>query len=149
MMESHDAYIEGQRLERGPDAPDEENWGYSFPIVVRFNDLDAMGHVNNAVYLTYCEMARVGYLRAVGGLGAFGQLDMILARAEVDYRMPIEFTDRLAVQVRATAIGTKSFTLATACWSSAPAAATWPVRHARSSSATTTPPGTASPCPRR
>jgi acyl-CoA thioester hydrolase len=36
---------------------------------------------------------------------------MILARAEVDYRMPIEFNDRLAVQVRASAIGTRSFTL--------------------------------------
>jgi acyl-CoA thioester hydrolase len=111
MMESQDVYIEGQRLDRGPDTPDEDNWGYSFPIVVRFNDLDAMGHVNNAVYLTYCEMARVGYLRTVGGMGAFGQLDMILARAEVDYRMPIEFNDRLAVQVRASAIGTRSFTL--------------------------------------
>jgi acyl-CoA thioester hydrolase len=111
MMESQDIYVTGQRLDRGPDAPDEDNWGYSFPIVVRFSDLDAMGHVNNAVYLTYCEMARVGYLRTAGALGAFGQLDMILARAEVDYRMPIEFNDRLAVQVRAGSIGTKSFTL--------------------------------------
>ena len=110
-MESHEVYIEGQRLDRGPGRPAEDSWGYSFPIVVRFSDIDAMGHVNNAVYLTYCEMARVGYLRTVAGMRAITEMTMILARAEIDYRMPIEFTDRLAVQVRATAIGTKSFTL--------------------------------------
>jgi acyl-CoA thioester hydrolase len=110
-MESHDVYIEGQRLDRGPGAPAEDSWGYSFPIVVRFSDIDAMGHVNNAVYLTYCEMARVGYLRTVAGMRAITDMTMILARAEIDYRMPIEFNDALAVQVRATAIGTKSFTL--------------------------------------
>ncbi len=36
-------------------------------ITVRFRDLDAMGHVNNAVYLTYFEEARVEYLKAASG----------------------------------------------------------------------------------
>ncbi|MBK6404207.1 MAG: thioesterase family protein [Holophagales bacterium] len=40
-----------------------------FPCVVgvevRFRDLDAMGHVNNAVYLTYFEQARLAFWRAI------------------------------------------------------------------------------------
>ena len=36
-------------------------------IDVRFADTDAMGHVNNAVYLTYCEMARIRYWSEVTG----------------------------------------------------------------------------------
>jgi acyl-CoA thioester hydrolase len=36
------------------------------PIEIRFRDLDGMGHVNNAVYLTYLEVARAHYWRALG-----------------------------------------------------------------------------------
>ncbi len=54
-------------------------------IVVRFADTDAMGHVNNAVYLTYCEMARIRYWTDVTGepiaLGTEGAESLILAEA--------------------------------------------------------------------
>jgi acyl-CoA thioester hydrolase len=36
---------------------------FNYPIEVRFSDTDAMGHVNNAVYLTYFEQARLAYWR--------------------------------------------------------------------------------------
>ena len=45
---------------------------------MRFRDCDAMGHVNNAVFSTYLEQARIGIM---GGLG-----EMILARVEIDFR---------------------------------------------------------------
>ena len=80
---------------------------------VRFRDLDPMGHVNNAVYLTWIENARIEYLRS---LGAFdrpytGEMTMILARAEVDFRSPLGFGDEIAVAVRPARLGTKSFDL--------------------------------------
>ncbi|MDA0882981.1 MAG: thioesterase family protein, partial [Bacteroidetes bacterium] len=36
-----------------------------YEIEVRFRDIDAMGHVNNAVYLSYFEQARIGFFNAI------------------------------------------------------------------------------------
>ena len=89
--------------------------GYSFvhTETARFRDLDPMGHVNNAVYLTWMENARIEFLRS---LGAFDEVDasgmtMILARAEVDFRSPVTFDERVDVGVRVSRFGTKSFDL--------------------------------------
>ena len=80
---------------------------------VRFRDLDPMGHVNNAVYLTWIENARIEYLRL---LGAFdrpdtGGMAMILARAEVDFREALGFGADVEIGVRTSRLGTKSFDL--------------------------------------
>ncbi|MGE0041041.1 MAG: acyl-CoA thioesterase [Vicinamibacterales bacterium] len=85
---------------------------YAKPIEVRFRDCDPMGHVNNAVYMTYLEVARFSYWRDVVGLPAPGAPGFILARSEVDYRGQAEPGDLLDVHVRAVRIGTSSFTVA-------------------------------------
>ncbi|HEX8004209.1 MAG TPA: thioesterase family protein [Mycobacteriales bacterium] len=76
---------------------------------VRFGDTDAMGHVNNATFLTYLEDARVGFFVAETG-SSLGLGGMILARTEIDFVRPILFA---AGPVRTTAwvehVGTKSF----------------------------------------
>ena len=79
----------------------------------RFRDLDPMGHVNNAVYLTWTETARIEFLRSVGVLDNpnTGEMTMILAHAEVDFRAPLTFGDNVEIGVRAGRIGTKSFDL--------------------------------------
>jgi acyl-CoA thioester hydrolase len=77
---------------------------------VRFRDLDGMGHVNNAVFMTYMETARLNYFRSLG-LGDNPLEGMILARAEVDFRSPIELGEQVEVGVRTGRIGTKSFDL--------------------------------------
>jgi acyl-CoA thioester hydrolase len=110
-LQPDDPYQTGRRLDRERPAPGEEGWSFAFPIYVRLNDLDAFGHVNNTVYLTYCEMARTAYLHMATGISGPQQMHMILARAEVDFRTAIEFGDLLRVLVRAGAVGTKSFTL--------------------------------------
>jgi acyl-CoA thioester hydrolase len=78
---------------------------------VRFRDVDAMGHVNNAVYLTYLEQARIAFLRDFGVLEGPLQLAMILARIEVDFRSQASPGEELEVGVRASRFGTKSFDL--------------------------------------
>lgn len=75
---------------------------------VRFRDVDGMGHVNNAVYLTYLEEARIAFLRPIGADPA----GMILARAEIDFRAPLADGDELEIGVRPLRVGTKSFELA-------------------------------------
>ena len=74
---------------------------------VRFRDLDALGHVNNAVYATYLEQARIEFLRRFGAT----QHDMILARLEIDFRAPLGFGAEVAIEVRPARIGRKSFGL--------------------------------------
>jgi acyl-CoA thioester hydrolase len=86
--------------------------GYPFVYrdTVRFRDLDGMGHVNNAVFLTYMESARIAYLSALGA-GDNPQESLILARAEVDFRSPIAFGEDVEVGIRPSRMGTKSFEL--------------------------------------
>lgn len=78
------------------------------PIQVRFRDLDALGHVNNAVYLTYLEVARAAYFSRLEpdwvGKGHF-----ILARAEVDFLRPILLQDPVEVGVQVVRLGRSSF----------------------------------------
>jgi acyl-CoA thioester hydrolase len=84
---------------------------FRHPIEVRFADLDALGHVNNAVYLTYFEMARIAYWLHVTHRSRIVDLDMILARAEVDYRSPLQFGEAIEVGVGCTSLGRSSFVL--------------------------------------
>jgi acyl-CoA thioester hydrolase len=84
---------------------------FEVPIDVRFRDLDAIGHVNNAVYLTYIESARVAYWLHVTGRTGVSAVDIILARAEVDYRSPVVLGEALTVTVRAVSMRRSSFVL--------------------------------------
>jgi acyl-CoA thioester hydrolase len=80
------------------------------PIDVRFRDLDALGHVNNAVYATYLESARLRYLSTVG-IGEPPRPTMMVARLEIDYRKSILYGQRVEVGIRVAELGTKSFSL--------------------------------------
>jgi acyl-CoA thioester hydrolase len=78
---------------------------------VRFRDLDPMGHVNNAVFLTYIESARVAFLEHLGAATTLEEMAIIVARVEIDFRAPVRFGDEVEVTVRATRFGEKSFDL--------------------------------------
>jgi acyl-CoA thioester hydrolase len=96
---------------------------FSHQLEVRFRDCDAMGHVNNAVYLTYLEEARFHHWRASGiatqALNSAPASDagvpddvpgVILARVEIDYRRPAKYGDLLRIDIGVAAIGRTSFT---------------------------------------
>ncbi|MFI5254598.1 MAG: acyl-CoA thioesterase [Candidatus Limnocylindrales bacterium] len=99
-----------------PDATVGGEFRYELPLDVRFRDTDAMGHVNNAVYLTYFEAARAGYYRAVTGRSFTGideePVSIILARASVDFRAQAYFGEQLLVGCRTSWVGRSSFALA-------------------------------------
>jgi len=96
---------------------------FTHQLEVRFRDCDPMGHVNNAVYLTYLEQARFSHWRAAGlarhtmssapAADAGGPADVpgvIVARVEIDYRRAAKHGDRLRIALGVAAIGRTSFT---------------------------------------
>jgi acyl-CoA thioester hydrolase len=80
-------------------------------IDVRYRDCDPLGHVNNAVYLTYFEIGRVEFWREVMGTTAAKADDwpFILAKATVTFRSPARFAERLRLTTGVESIGTKSW----------------------------------------
>jgi acyl-CoA thioester hydrolase len=90
-------------------------FNHEVEITVRFADTDAMRHVNNAKYLTFCETARIRYWVDVTGeafaLGTEGAESLILAEARITYRAQAFYGEVVTVQTRATRIGRSSFTL--------------------------------------
>lgn len=87
---------------------------FSIPIPVRYADLDAQGHVNNATYFTYMEQARLEYLIALGlwqpGDDFLG-VGTIVAEATCTYKRPILLGQPVVVGVRTTRLGNKSLVL--------------------------------------
>jgi len=78
---------------------------------VRFRDLDPMGHVNNAVFLTYLEQARVAFFSEMGAGSGLEDMNMVVARVEIDFKAPVRLGQEVAISVRASRFGTKSFDL--------------------------------------
>lgn len=85
-----------------------------YRIPVRFSDCDPLGHVNNAVYSTYLEQARIVLWRAQAGIelrrAAMGQGSegFILARTEIDFRAPAHDGDELEVRLTLVRFGRTS-----------------------------------------
>ena len=85
---------------------------FEIAMDVRWGDMDAFNHVNNASYLRYIEEARVAWFRALVP-NAWADVDCapILAAATVNYRRPIGWPERVRVTLHAERLGTKSLTL--------------------------------------
>lgn len=82
---------------------------YSQTLEVRYNDLDTMKHVNNAIYLTYIEQARSGYL-ATSCQWDWHTLGMVLAKTDINYRRPIHIQNKPTVWIRTNKLGKSSLT---------------------------------------
>ena len=89
---------------------DHSNFKHKFPVQIRFVDIDKLGHVNNAVYLSYFEAARVAYFdELVGERVDWYTTGMILAKSIVDYKIPVFLEDKVIVFTSVTKLGNKSF----------------------------------------
>ena len=83
---------------------------FEHPVTVRFSDLDGLGHVNNAVFLSYLEEARCALFDQVQGGKAPSEFGFLLARAEIDFRRELLIDQEVVVEMWTEAIGNKSFT---------------------------------------
>ncbi|MBI2763211.1 MAG: acyl-CoA thioesterase [Chloroflexi bacterium] len=117
MNDSSPAAASRSRVDVPADARDVGgDFAHSRIIEVRFADTDAMGHVNNASYLTYAEIARAAYYERATGeqmhLGVHGALEgMILAELRMTYRNPTFFGEFVTVETRIERIGRTSFSM--------------------------------------
>ena len=85
------------------------HYHHSTSIQIRFCDTDMLGHVNNANYLTYMELARLSYINAVLGDAVDWSADgVILAKAIIEFKLPVMLNDNLIVHVRVARLGNKS-----------------------------------------
>ncbi len=90
--------------------PPPANFRHATGLQVRWGDMDALGHVNNAVYLTYLEQARITYTRDLNiWEGNTSDLGMIMARVVLDYKLPLTSVDAITVYTRVSRLGTKSY----------------------------------------
>lgn len=90
------------------------NFPYEISLEVAFRDIDAMGHVNNAVFFAYFEMVRIKYLGEImessGLLGTeLLDLPLILVEASCTYKSPALLTEILHIGTGISRFGTKSF----------------------------------------
>lgn len=77
-----------------------------YPLATRYPDYDTKGHVNNAVYLTYFEVARSHFWLDIGGSPDF---PFILAEATVRFVSEAMIGDPLAVEIETAEVRTKAW----------------------------------------
>ena len=81
-------------------------------LSVRWGDLDAYSHVNNAAYLTYLEESRLRWLESLREPWYQEHSAPVLASSHLEFRRSIEWPEELIVETRAARVGNSSLTLA-------------------------------------
>lgn len=84
---------------------------YRVDLEVRWRDLDAFNHANNASYLGYIEEARVRWFKSLSEDWAGESSAPIMAAVQVNYRRPVNWPETVRVELFAERIGGKSLTL--------------------------------------
>ena len=82
------------------------------PISVRWRDMDAMGHVNNAKYISFLEEARVRWMLGVEGVSMNDRIAPVVANTNVNYRAPIIWPNNIVVELYVERLGNASVTIA-------------------------------------
>ena len=88
--------------------PNRKLFAFSSQVHIRWADIDALQHVNNAVYLSYFEQARIEYFREVVKWD-WDALGMILASNTIHYLAPLFPRDKASILMRTSRLGGKSF----------------------------------------
>jgi acyl-CoA thioester hydrolase len=88
----------------------------TFEIVPRFRDTDAMGHINNAVYISYLEVGRQAYWSRFDSQSDYRRVPFTLAHVTCDFRSEALVKEVLVVGLRCNWIGTKSFGFTYTIW---------------------------------
>jgi acyl-CoA thioester hydrolase len=86
-----------------------DGYPFSCPVHVRWRDLDAFGHVNNAVFASYLEIARTEVWRQRFGGRAAMDIPFFVRRLAIDFRRPVSLYDPVVVWVRVGEIRGASF----------------------------------------
>lgn len=82
------------------------------PSAVRWGDLDAFNHVNNAAYLVYVQEARLEWLAGIEGTWFDETMMPVVASAHMNYRRQLGWPTRVVVELATTRLGNSSVTIA-------------------------------------
>ena len=85
------------------------DFSFTFKLETRWKDLDAFQHINNAVYATYIESARVDLFKRWGILGTNKGKSIIMASLKIDYIAQLKHPSSLIIGQRVSRIGKTSF----------------------------------------
>lgn len=89
-----------------------ENFKFRFPLQLRWNDMDALGHVNNAVFATYFEVARGHYMLTACPDWDWHKHMFLIANLNIDFKKELLLNaEKTQVLMRTSRVGTKSFVL--------------------------------------
>ena len=80
---------------------------FSTPIQIRFSDFDMLGHINNATYVTYIEVARLYYFIEIGW--QLKDVSNVVAHLDIDFMTPVMPGQRVKCRVKTSSLGSKSF----------------------------------------
>ncbi len=84
-------------------------FNHQYSVQIRFVDIDAFGHVNNAVFASYYETARVAYFDEVLGLRInWKKNGLILAKNILEYKLPVYLRDTIICRTAVVKLGNKS-----------------------------------------
>ena len=84
---------------------------FRIPIALRWSDLDALNHVNNARYLTFLEQARIEWFDTVDEPWMTDEMGPVVATATLNFRRPIEYPASIAVELFTERLGNTSVTI--------------------------------------
>jgi acyl-CoA thioester hydrolase len=109
---NHSVALAGERQTETGDDPSTGMTEYETEVAVptRYRDVDSVGHVNNAVYVTYLEQARVEYIQAVFDASPIDP-GFVVVHVSVDYERPIQLEEAVVVALRVSEIGESSITM--------------------------------------
>lgn len=84
---------------------------FRMPLELRWRDLDAFNHVNNANFMTFLEEARIRWFESTGAQWISDAIIPLLAAVQMNYRLPIPYPTPIYVELFAERIGNTSLTL--------------------------------------
>lgn len=84
---------------------------------VPLSDIDMLRHVNNAAYVRWLESVRCDYFVEVLGGEIAGEQGIIMAKLGIEYAVPLQYRERVAVGCRVSRVGRKSFDFSYEVWS--------------------------------
>lgn len=84
---------------------------HTLPIQIRFNDVDQMGHINNAVIMEYFDLGKSAFFTAAGIPPEQGDFTVMIVHFEVDFTSQIRYHDNIAVTTVVKRIGNKSIAI--------------------------------------
>ena len=83
---------------------------HSVPVQMRFNDVDALGHINNSIYFSYYDLGKSAYFTTIKkGEMDWGKVDVVVANVNCNFFSPVYFGEPISVVTRVEAIYSKSF----------------------------------------